>query len=72
MIVQMVRMTLVQLGVNTQGLDIVVSGGTVHLRGEIRKLKPSAFDSEKGQRRLLENISERLRHNKQIKRVLFT
>jgi len=66
-----VRMTLTQLGVDTTEIDILVSGGTVHLRGELKKIKPSAFDSDKTHKRLMETIAQKLRSHKEIKRVHF-
>jgi len=64
-----VRATLTQLGVDTTNLDITLSGGSVQLRGEIKRLKTSEFDSDQTHRRLLEQITERLRSHKAIKRV---
>ncbi len=67
-----VRMTLTQMGVDTQGLEISLTGSTVQIRGEVRKLKGSlGLGSDSKQTRLLEMISQRLRQHKAIKRVMF-
>jgi hypothetical protein len=66
-----VRTTLTQMGVDTQGLEIVVSGGMVRIQGELKKLKGFSELSEKLAKKLREDIAQRLRRNKHIKRVMF-
>ena len=66
-----VRMTLTQLGIDTAGVDIMVSGGTVNIRGELKPLKPSGFESERTRASRMELITQRLRLQKAIKRVRF-
>jgi hypothetical protein len=39
--VKWVRATLTQMGVDTQGLEISLTGSTVQIRGEVKKLKGS-------------------------------
>jgi len=57
--------------VDTTGLTIMISGSSVQVIGELKKLKASSFDSGKTQKKLMEDISMRLRQHKQIKRVMF-
>jgi hypothetical protein len=68
-VVRWVRASLVQMGVETQGLDIMYSNGGIQIRGEIRRQKPSFSETDKSRKRLLETIGERLRQHKLIKRV---
>ena len=66
-----VRMTLTQLGIDTTGVDIMVSGGTVSIKGELKPIKPSGFESDRTRMSRMELITQRLRLHKTIKRVRF-
>lgn len=70
-IAKWVRMTLTQLGIDTLGLDILVSGSTVHLKGKLKKIKSSGFDTDRTYKKLMETAAQRLRSHRDIKRVLF-
>ena len=66
-----VRMTLTQLGIDTTGVDIMVSGSSVSIKGELKPLKASGFESEKSRASRKELIMQRLRAHKGIKYVRF-
>lgn len=66
-----VRATLVQMGVDTGGLDIFVTGTSVSLKGELKRLKPSFAETETSKKQLMESVRDRLRSKKEIKRVQF-
>ncbi len=66
-----VRMTLTQLGIDTSGLGIMIFGGTVQIKGDLKPIKPLGFESERTQKKRVERISQRLRNHKAIKRVQF-
>lgn len=66
-----VRMTLTQLGIDTKGVDIMVSGGTVSIKGELKPFKPTGFESDRTRESRIELVTQRLRLQKAIKRVRF-